>query len=171
MVSHRRSRVSSDVLASVDAFRRIVQTLRTSGREVERRAGLSSAQLFALQQLSLAPGVSVNELAARTFTHQSSVSVVVSRLVEQGLVARISSRDDRRRVSLALTPAGRRAIGRSPEPMQQQLTAGIAALSGARRHAFAEALAEIARAMAGADSSDLRAKKAQKRPARTPKRH
>src|SRR5689334_1546776 len=92
-----------DIRLALDAFRRIIQTLRSSARDIERRTGISTAQLFALQQLANAPGASVNELAARTFTHQSSVSVVVQRLVKQRLVAKVTSSDDRRRVRLGLT--------------------------------------------------------------------
>ena len=44
---------------------RIVQALRESSRLAEQQVGLSGAQLFVLQRLAEAPGVSVNELAAR----------------------------------------------------------------------------------------------------------
>ena len=69
-----------------------------------------------LQQLAAAPAKSVNELADRTYTHQSSVSVVVRRLVEQGLVARRRASDDGRRRELSLTAAGRRLVARAPMP-------------------------------------------------------
>jgi len=142
------STLPDEVRATLDAFRRIVQALRTSSREAERRVGLSGAQLFALQQIAAAPGASVNDLAARTFTHQSSVSVVIRRLVERRLVAKVVARDDRRRVQLALTDAGRAALRRSPEPVQERLIAGIAALPDADRRTLAEALTRLARAMA-----------------------
>lgn len=146
MGSHASS-FPHDVRASLDAFRRIVQALRTSSRHVERHVGLSSAQLFALQQLALMPGASVNDLAARTFTHQSSVSVVVRRLVEQRLVAKMTAQDDRRRLRLALTEHGRAVLRRSPSPVQEQLIAGIASLPDAQRQMLAESLAEIAHMM------------------------
>ncbi len=136
-----------DVRTALDAFRRIIQALRTSARETEQRVGLSTAQLFALEQLAQAPGSSVNELAARTFTHQSSVSVVVQRLVQRRFVQKVTSKDDRRRVRLALTDSGRAVLRRSPEPVQDRLIAGIAALSEERRHAIAHALDEIAQAI------------------------
>jgi DNA-binding MarR family transcriptional regulator len=59
----------------LDAVRRIVQALRESSRQAERQVGLSGAQLFVLQKLAESPASSVNELAARTHTHQSSVSL------------------------------------------------------------------------------------------------
>ena len=137
----------ADVRATLDALRRIVQALRVSSRESQRRVGLSAAQLFALQQLATMPGASVNELAARTFTHQSSVSVVVRKLVERRLVAKVAATADRRRVRLALTDSGRALLGRSPEPAQERLIAALAALPPVRRHLVAEALTEVAQTM------------------------
>src|SRR5262245_47049882 len=102
----------ADIRLALDAFRRIVQTLRSSSALAEREVGLTSAQLFALQQLAAMPGASINDLAARTFTHQSSVSVVVRRLAGRRFVAKVPASDDRRRVSIALTDAGRALLRR-----------------------------------------------------------
>jgi DNA-binding MarR family transcriptional regulator len=136
-----------DLRAVLDAFRRIIQALRHASRETERLVGLSAAQLFALQQLANHTGASVNDLAASTFTHQSSVSVVVQRLVSRKLVAKLPSHDDRRRVRLALTDAGRALLRRSPEPVQERLIAGIAALPAGQREALVGALTSIAETM------------------------
>jgi DNA-binding MarR family transcriptional regulator len=147
MGPHRNGRVADDVKSSLEAFRRIVQTLRTSAREAEQRTGLTSAQLLALQQLAHSPGASVNDLAALTFTHQSSVSVVVRRLVKRRLVEKVASADDKRRVRLQLTSAGAALIRRSPEPGQERLVSGISSLAPAARRAFARSLCDIARAV------------------------
>jgi DNA-binding MarR family transcriptional regulator len=146
IVSHSVS-PDADVRTALDAFRRIVQALRTGSRETERVVGLSSAQLFALQQLAVRPGMSINELAAVTFTHQSSVSVVVQRLVERKLVVKVASRDDRRRAQLALTEAGTALLRRSPEPVQDRLIAAIGSLNDTERRALAHSLTEVARAI------------------------
>ncbi|MGH7579755.1 MAG: MarR family winged helix-turn-helix transcriptional regulator [Gemmatimonadales bacterium] len=122
------SRGNSDLSGVLDSIRRIIRVLRLSSGRSERELGLGSAQLFVLQQLAAAPAHSVNELAARTYTHQSSVSVVVRRLVEQGLVARRRSSDDGRRRELSLTAAGRRLVARAPVPAQVRLIEGLGAL-------------------------------------------
>ena len=58
----------------MDAVRRIVQALRRSSVAASSAVGLSGAQLFVLQQLSLAEKpLSLADLAARTLTDQSSV--------------------------------------------------------------------------------------------------
>ncbi len=109
--------------------------------------GLTTAQLFALQQIASAPGTSINELAARTFTHQSSVSVVVQRLVGLRLVRRVAAKDDRRRARLQLTDAGLAILRRSPEPLQERLIAAVATLPQRQRHNFVLAITDVARRM------------------------
>ena len=89
------------------ALRQIVQALHVASRASERAVGMSTAQLFVLQQIAQAGTCSVGELAALTLTHPSSVSVVVSRLVAQGLVERRDAAEDRRRAELTCTGEGR----------------------------------------------------------------
>jgi DNA-binding MarR family transcriptional regulator len=141
---------SADVRAALDALRRIVQALRhptaTGGRQ-----RLTSAQLFALQRVAEHPGLSLNELAALTFTHQSSVSVVVQRLVERGLVARVHASDDHRRLRLTLTREGRRVLHDAPPAVQDQLIAALRALPRAKRRTLAEALAALAQSVTPKD--------------------
>src|SRR6478736_823397 len=105
----QRLAADADVRAVLDSLRRIVQALRAGTRDAGRGA-LSTAQLFALEQIARHPGASINDLADLTFTHQSSVSVVVQRLVERRLVVRLPSAVDRRRSQLEVTPAGQRLL-------------------------------------------------------------
>lgn len=118
----------ADMITVVDAIRSIIQTLRNSGRETEQKLGISSAQLYVLAELRDRPALSINELAERTYTHQSSVSMVVARLVENGLVTRSASSRDGRRLSISLTPAGRAMLRRSPDPVQARLMNALRAL-------------------------------------------
>lgn len=126
----------------LDAIRRIVRALRIASRATERAAGLSGAQLFVLSKLADGKPVSVNEVAARTLTHQSSVSVVVQRLARRRLVKRTRSADDARRLDIVLTDAGRRALQASPDAAQAQLIDALAAMRPARRKALAGLLEE-----------------------------
>ncbi|MGH7176721.1 MAG: MarR family winged helix-turn-helix transcriptional regulator, partial [Tepidisphaeraceae bacterium] len=112
---------AEDARDILDAVRRIVQTLRIASRASEKQLGLSAAQLFVISRLAGARAMSLNELAARTLTHQSSVSVVVSKLVDRGLVERISSGEDRRRLELSLTSAGLALAKRAPTAAQDRL--------------------------------------------------
>jgi len=139
-----RSAYPPDVRAALDAFRHIVQALR-AGRAAEDHGGLGSAQLFALQQIAEHRDASINDVAALTCTHQSSVSVVIQRLVQQRLVAKVASDQDRRRQRLAVTAKGRRLLDRAPVAVQEHLIAAIAALPAADRRALARSLSAVAR--------------------------
>jgi DNA-binding MarR family transcriptional regulator len=136
-----------DTRAVLDAVRRIVQTLHESSRAAEKQVGVTGAQLFVLQKLAESPGLSVTDLAARTHTHQSSVSTVVSRLVERGLVLRAPSPADARRLELRLSADGRRLIGRAPDASQTRLIHAVEQLPAARRRALARALLDLTGAM------------------------
>jgi DNA-binding MarR family transcriptional regulator len=127
----------------LNSLRRIVRTLRVASRTAEQRVGLSGAQLFVLQCLARQSPCSVNELAARTATDQSSVSVVVSRLVAAGHVRRTSSKLDRRKVELTLTRSGRLLLETAPEAAQDRLLSALTQLPKADLHALSRILSRV----------------------------
>jgi DNA-binding MarR family transcriptional regulator len=132
------------------SLRRIIRYLRLADREIETSIGLSSAQLFVLTTLADTPAISLAEIAKRALTDQSSVSTVVARLVERGLVARKPSAKDRRRAELRLTPAGHRTLQSAPRAPQVRLIDSIRALPTARRTELVRALEALVEAI-GAD--------------------
>ena len=142
-----------DVGVILDALRSIVRELRLASREAEQRVGVHGAQLHALRQLADSPTMSLTELADRTHTDISSVSVVVSRLVESGLVARKSADDDRRRLSLALTARGKALIRRAPETGTARILAAAGHLSDREVHALATGLSKLVNGL-GKDDDD-----------------
>ena len=93
----------------------------------------------------------INALAERTYTHQSSVSVVVRRLVEQGLVARRPATGDARRRELRLTTAGRRLVERAPMPAQLLLIQGLTALGPLDLATLSRLLERVVQAMGASD--------------------
>lgn len=131
----------------LDHLRRIVRTLRESSRAAETRIGVTGAQLFVLRALAGPEPVSLNAVAARTHTHQSTVSVVVKRLVARRLVQRTPATDDRRRLALSLTPRGRAVLERAPLAAQDRLVAGLDALAPADRSQLAATLGRLVSAM------------------------
>ena len=133
----------TEVREVLNALRRIVRSLRVSSRTAEQRVGLSGAQLFVLQCLARHSPCSVNELAARTATDQSSVSVVVSRLVTRGHVRRTPSKTDRRSVELSLTKSGLALLERAPEAAQDRLLAAFGALPKTELKALARSLGKL----------------------------
>ena len=158
MVSHTTHRpmsrpVDDDARAVLDAIRRIVRAIRVSSRNAERAVGLSAAQLFVLSKLQSGRAMSLNDLADRTLTHQSSASVVVSKLVDRGLVRRTTSSADRRRQELSLTPAGRSTLARAPAAAQDELINGLQAMQAVRVRLLAALLNEFVAAVGLSDGA------------------
>jgi DNA-binding MarR family transcriptional regulator len=137
----------SEAQLVMDALRRIVRSLRQSARAAEDRLGISAAQLFVLHEVRRGIRLSINELAARTLTDQSSVSVVVKRLAERRLVERGPSPDDARRTEVVITARGRSLLKNAPEATQVEIIAGLDRLTAADRTALARLLTALVAGM------------------------
>ena len=124
----------------LNAIRQLVRALRLFDREAQSKYGISAAQMFVLHALDQDAVLSLNELAERTATDQSSASVVVQRLVDAGCVSRTAKKEDRRHIELRLTPKGRSVIRKSPPPAQQKILSIVESMSPRDRKQFATLL-------------------------------
>ncbi len=147
------SRDHAAVATSIDAFRRILRALRLSAREVQSASGLTAAQLFVLSALADGVPLSLNELAERTMTDRSSVSAVVDRLGERGLLVRRQSQRDRRRAEVALTARGRAIVRRAPPAPTSLLIGGLEAMPALRLRQLSTALTTLIAEMGVADGA------------------
>jgi len=132
-------RSNQEVVRSMNAVRSLVRALRIDARWIEDRTRISLAQIVVLEKLCSAPARSIVELAGRTGTHASSVSVVVKRLVERGFVERARDEIDRRQVQFAVTDAGREFLRGVPRTVESHLFDAL----GAFDTADAERLANL----------------------------
>jgi DNA-binding MarR family transcriptional regulator len=129
------------------ALRRLVRVLRLADRAAESRFGISAAQLFVLERLAEGPLQSLSELAERTMTDASSVSVVVQKLTEQGLVLRATDPEDARRATLRLSTTGRKLLLRAPTSPQSRIVAALEVLGPGQRRQLAFLLEQTVRGM------------------------
>jgi len=132
------------VRRALDALRWIVRELRLAQSSGGQGPGLSAAQMFVLHALKEHGALSVGDLAERTATDPSSVSVVVRKLHDKRLVSKKPSAEDQRRLMVDLTAAGTRTLDKSPVPVQEVLIARMAQMAPDRLHTLAELLEQIA---------------------------
>ncbi len=78
---------------------------RFSGESV-RRCGLTHAQFDIIATLGNTQGMSYKELGERTLITKGTMTGVIERLEQKGLVARCRSGDDKRSFFVSLTPEG-----------------------------------------------------------------
>ena len=83
-----------------------------ASNELMKPLGLTGPQADALVVIGQAQPVALKELGSLLIAEAGHPSRLVERLVEAGLVERRAAADDRRRVELSLTPAGRRLAKR-----------------------------------------------------------
>jgi len=71
-----------------------------------RRHGLTHPQFDVIATLGNTPGMSCRELSERTLITKGTLTGVLDRLLEKGLITRTVPEHDRRSLFVALTPAG-----------------------------------------------------------------
>ena len=110
-------------------------------------AGLTPTQGQILAVLAArGGGLGVGALAEALGVRQPTVSDALAALVAKGLVRKTRRRDDGRAVSLALTPAGRRAAGASAT-WPDFLLKAVGALTAAERRVLMVALVKMIRTL------------------------
>lgn len=140
----RTARAEAGVGKALEAVRRLVRALRLSANRARESVGVSSAELFILRALhDGGPVGSLNELAARTYTDQSSASPIVERLRRRRLIRRRRSAVDGRRVTIELTDSGRALLQRAPLPPQAGLITALQRMPTTERDALARGLGRV----------------------------
>jgi DNA-binding MarR family transcriptional regulator len=109
-------------------FRVVFNAIKTHFQQVEKKAGVGGAQVWALSLIQARAGIGVNELARAMDVHQSTASNLVKTLVARELIAAAKDGPDRRTVQLRVLPAGRRVLRRAPGPFEGVLPNALASL-------------------------------------------
>jgi DNA-binding MarR family transcriptional regulator len=113
------------------------------GRRLRRETeelGVTSHQATLLWLVRTRPGLSLRELAQEEGISAPSLSAHVDRLEALGLLRRVRSSDDRRRVGLELTPEGRTTLRRVRARRTTWLANRLARLSDDERESLERAL-------------------------------
>ncbi len=109
-------------------FRRVFNTVKTHFQQMEKRAGVGGAQVWALSIIRDRPGIGVNDLARALDVRQPTASNLVRTLTEQECIEVRPDERDGRAVMLHLRPAGARVLRRAPGPFTGVLPEALARL-------------------------------------------
>ena len=109
-------------------FRRVFNAVKTHFQQVEKKAGIGGAQLWALSAIQAKPALGVNDLAAVMDIHQTTASNLVKALLKQALIKTEKRGTDRRAVQLSILPAGQHILARAPGPFTGVLPEALAQL-------------------------------------------
>jgi len=113
-----KSRKSPTAITVLRQFRELFRVSQQHFQRIESNCGVSGAQLWALSEVSEAPGITVSQLARAMSTHLSTSSNLLDKLEAQGFVRRERANDDQRIVRVHLTSDGLRVLKKAPHPVE-----------------------------------------------------
>jgi DNA-binding MarR family transcriptional regulator len=131
-------------LSAFDVFVQAVRRARGAAGK-HRGSGLTLSQYRLLEPLLERPDARVNELARQAGVAAPTATRILDALDRGGIVARSPSADDRRGVSVALTPAGRRAVADEHDWLRTRQRAFFAGLPADEQELAADLLLRLAK--------------------------
>lgn len=141
-----------DVLRSL---RRVIRAVDVYSRKLIAEHGLSGPQLMCLRQLDARP-LLTGGLAKAISLSPATVCGILDRLEARGLVVRERQVEDKRRIVVRLTVAGRAAVRHAPPALQERFLFRFRALPASQQAALNQTLKTLV-AMMAADEVDLKA--------------
>jgi DNA-binding MarR family transcriptional regulator len=137
-------RAAPDVQALAEGLRPVLLRLSRLLRRESQSLGLSPLDAMILGAVKKHPGIGLSELADREQMSRPTMSAHVKRLEAAGWLARQApDSDDKRRIGLALTPKGAKALEAVRRRRNDWLAGRLAALSPEAREALAEAIGPL----------------------------
>jgi len=106
--------------AALKAIRRILRAADQSTRRLAVDTGLTPSQLLVLTEIERAGETIPGTVAAHLQFSNATVTNIVDKLEQRGLVSRRRADTDRRQVKLSLTSQGRALLNAAPDLLQQR---------------------------------------------------
>jgi DNA-binding MarR family transcriptional regulator len=135
--------LSSDLVAS--ELRPVLLRLARELRKETEQLGITARQATLLWLVKRSPGLSLAELAAEEGISPPALSGHVDRLERAGLIERVRSTEDRRRVGLRLTEDGSRLLRRVRARRTTWLSGRLGTLSPTELEAVVDAIPALRR--------------------------
>lgn len=107
------------------ALRRILRVTELNSRNLARQSDLTASQLLLLKHVAQHDQALPSAIAKAIELKQATITVLINKLEEDGLVTRSRDTEDRRRVWVRLTDAGREVLERSPDLLQSRFQNGF----------------------------------------------
>lgn len=106
-------------------IRKLMQGAEIYTKELNKRYNVSAAQLNCLLAIHEHGSMPLSRIAEHIFVKSSTLTGVVDRLEEKGLVKRLRSAKDRRVINIELTPSGKKLAKNAPPPIQKRILDGL----------------------------------------------
>lgn len=139
----------NEVLTSL---RRVIRAIDLHSKQLVKVASVTGPQLRLLQLIKSEHGATSRELADAMSLSQATVTSIMDRLESRGLIERIRSEQDKRKVHPRLTSAGDDILNRAPAPLQDSFVRKFDQLQSWEQHMIIASLQRVAEMM---DAEDI----------------
>jgi len=129
------------------ALRQITRAMDLHSRSLLQKFGLTTPQLSALREIERLQPVTAGALATQMSLGAATLTGVLDRLEERGLVCRARDAGDRRIVVLRLTPAGLELFATAPPALANGFSSRLDRLSDWERTHILSTLQRVAEMM------------------------
>ena len=133
-----------EILRFMQLLWAVVHGLQKASKRMGAEVGVTGPQRLVLRVVGLYPGASAGTLARILHVHPSTLTGILRRLVDQGLLSRASHADDRRRSLLRLTARGARINRPSVGIVETAIAAALRGLDSRDAAGAERALTAIA---------------------------
>ena len=123
------SKPNSDYIRDlIFSIRRLLQAKELYTKELNKKYQVSSSQLNCIVALYESGPMPPSQIARHIMVNSSTVTGIIDRLEQKGLVERWRISPDRRVITIHLTKEGKRLAKNAPPPIQQILIDGLKTL-------------------------------------------
>jgi DNA-binding MarR family transcriptional regulator len=129
------------------ALRRVIRATDLHSRNLIKTAGLTGPQLLLLRSIRDNGDHTIGELSSQISLSQATVTTILDRLERRGLVYRLRSTTDKRKVHVHLTPAGIATLDKAPMPLQESFVRRFEQLHEWEQSAILSSLQRVATMM------------------------
>lgn len=134
------SKYTKDIIYSI---RRLMQAGELYTKELNKVYNISSAQLNCLLTLQENGPLPPSQIARVMMVNSSTITGIIDRLEQKGLVKRMRISTDRRIITVELTKNGKVLAENAPPPIQHKLFDGLSRLSEKDIKNIAESLLKL----------------------------
>ncbi len=138
-----------EVLVSI---RQIIRAIDLHSKQLNKSSGLTGPQLLIMQEIARVKGVTASQIAKQINLSAATVTNILDRLENKGLINRVRSSEDKRRVSLFLSEKGRNSLIDAPQPLQEHFIQNFCGLADWEQSLLLSSMQRIANMM---DATEL----------------
>lgn len=128
-------------------LRRVIRATDLHSRQLSKSSGLTAPQLLVMTTINQHPEYTISEIGREISLSQATVTTIVDRLEKRGLLRRVRSEIDRRRVHPQLTDSGSEILRSAPTALQHNFVEQFEKLEDWEQAYLVAALKRVAQMM------------------------